>query len=63
MIDHNETRIVDYSIGRTDTTIFAANTSCILMPEVTDGPYCITGESIRKNVTEGQAGIPLYIEV
>lgn len=54
---------MDYSIGTADTTIFASNTSCILTPEVTDGPYYVTGESIRKNVTEGQAGIPLYLEI
>jgi protocatechuate 3,4-dioxygenase beta subunit len=54
---------VDYSVGTSDTTIFSANTSCILTPEVTDGPYYVTGELIRKNVTEGQAGIPLYLEV
>jgi len=63
MVDHNETGIVDYSIGMADTTIFAANTSCILTPEVTDGPYYVTGELIPKNVTGGQAGIPLNIEV
>jgi protocatechuate 3,4-dioxygenase beta subunit len=34
-----------------------------LTPEVTDGPYYVVGESIRKNVTEGQAGVPLYLEV
>jgi len=51
VVDHNETGIVDYSIGTADTTIFAANTPCILTPEVTDGPYYVTGESTRKNVT------------
>ena len=62
-IDHNETGIYDYTTSDSDTTVFAANTSCILTPEVTDGPYYVTGEYIRKNVTEGQAGIPLYLEV
>ncbi|KAH8817978.1 Intradiol ring-cleavage dioxygenase [Hyaloscypha sp. PMI_1271] len=62
-VDHNETGLVDYTVGSSDTTIFSANTSCILTPEVTDGPYYVTGELIRKNVTEGQAGIPLYLEV
>ncbi|KAE9375224.1 aromatic compound dioxygenase [Stipitochalara longipes BDJ] len=62
-VNHNETGAVNYTVGASDTTIFSANTSCILTPEVTDGPYYVTGELIRKNVTEGQAGIPLYLEI
>jgi protocatechuate 3,4-dioxygenase beta subunit len=62
-IDHNATSLYDYTIDTAETTIFSANTSCILTPEVTDGPYYVTGELIRKNVTEGQAGVPLYLEV
>lgn len=62
-ISHNQTGSVNYTIGTDDATIFSANTSCILTPEVTDGPYYVTGEAIRKNVTEGQQGVPLYLEV
>ncbi|KAF4626270.1 hypothetical protein G7Y89_g11891 [Cudoniella acicularis] len=62
-ISHNETGLVDYTVDTAETTIFSANTSCILTPEETAGPYYVTGESIRKNVTEGQAGVPLYLEV
>lgn len=61
-INHNETAL-GYTPATPESTIFSANTSCILSPENTDGPYYVTGESIRKNVTEGQAGIPLYLEV
>lgn len=43
--------------------IFSANTSCILAPEVTNGPYYVNGELIRKNVKEDQVGIDLYLEV
>ncbi|KAF8857728.1 GPI anchored dioxygenase-like protein [Acephala macrosclerotiorum] len=62
-INHNETGILDYTTSTAETTIFSANTSCILTPENTDGPYYVTGELIRKNVTEGEPGIPLYLEV
>lgn len=62
-IDHNETGVYNYTSSTAETTVFSANTSCILTPLVTDGPYYVTGEQIRKNVTEGQAGIPLYLEV
>lgn len=34
-----------------------------MTPENTDGPYYVTGELIRKNVTEGEPGVPLYLEV
>ena len=55
--------VSDNGRGQMASTVFAANTSCILSPEVTDGPYYVLGEMIRKNVTEGQPGIPLYLEV
>ncbi|CAE6463145.1 hypothetical protein ACGC1H_002124 [Rhizoctonia solani] len=37
--------------------------TCILTPEVTQGPYHILGEMVRQNITEGQAGVPLTVEV
>lgn len=61
-INHNVTSL-SYTPSTPETTIFSANTSCILTPEDTSGPYYVTGEMIRKNVTEGQAGIPMYLEV
>ncbi|KEQ62636.1 aromatic compound dioxygenase [Aureobasidium melanogenum CBS 110374] len=39
------------------------NGSCILVPEVTQGPYYVEGEYIRKNITEDQEGIPLTLEI
>ncbi|KAH7366617.1 Intradiol ring-cleavage dioxygenase [Pyrenochaeta sp. MPI-SDFR-AT-0127] len=62
-INHNLTGTVDYTPNTLASEIFAANTSCILAPEVTDGPYYVTGELIRKNVKEDQAGVDLYLEV
>lgn len=38
------------------------NSSCILTPEVTQGPYWITGEPIRTNVRRKQAGVPVHLE-
>jgi hypothetical protein len=37
--------------------------TCILTPEVTQGPYHILGEMIRQNITEGQPGLPLTLKV
>jgi protocatechuate 3,4-dioxygenase beta subunit len=62
-INHNQTGVLEYSPNTDISTIFAANTSCILAPEVTDGPYYVNGELIRKDVKEGQQGIDLYLEV
>ncbi|KAB5582788.1 Intradiol ring-cleavage dioxygenase [Coniochaeta sp. 2T2.1] len=44
-------------------TIFASNNSCILSPEVTEGPYYVAGEYIREDVTEDQLGIDLALDV
>lgn len=64
-INHNQTSSVSYTSETPETTIFSANTSCILTPEVTGGPYYVTGESIRKNVKEDMYsdGVDLYLEV
>ncbi|KAF7887720.1 hypothetical protein EAF00_010014 [Botryotinia globosa] len=61
-INHNQTGVLDYSANSTESTIFAASTSCILTPANTDGPYYVLGETIRQDVTEGQAGAPLHLE-
>ncbi|KAF1839190.1 putative extracellular dioxygenase [Decorospora gaudefroyi] len=50
----------------TDTdpaTLFAGNNSCILSPEVTEGPYWVEGELLRSDVTDGEAGIPLTLDI
>ncbi|KAI4639377.1 hypothetical protein J4E93_009205 [Alternaria ventricosa] len=62
-VNHNMTGTIDYTPNTLTSAIFAANTSCILTPELTFGPYYVTGELIRKNVVEDQKGIDLYLEV
>jgi hypothetical protein len=37
--DHNQTS-KGYSLCTPESTIFASNNSCVLTPEVTNGPYC-----------------------
>jgi protocatechuate 3,4-dioxygenase beta subunit len=32
-------------------------------PELTEGPYYIEGEQIRRNITEGKAGVPLTLRL
>ncbi|PSN68623.1 aromatic compound dioxygenase [Corynespora cassiicola Philippines] len=62
-VNHNQTGVLDYTPNTPESTIFAANTSCILSPEVTDGPYYVLGEYIRKDVKEDQIGVDMYLEV
>lgn len=49
--------------GDEETLFFADNSSCVLQSEVTQGPYYVDGELIRGNVTENQAGVPLYLDI
>jgi protocatechuate 3,4-dioxygenase beta subunit len=39
----------------------AAAVSCILTPEQTQGPYYLGGEKLRRNITEGRPGTPLWL--
>ncbi|CAG8105194.1 unnamed protein product [Penicillium olsonii] len=64
-IDHNRTGVLDYSSATPESVIFAANTSCILSPTVTDGPYYVWGEVVRQNVKEDlySDGVDVFLEV
>lgn len=64
-VNHNQTDLVDGDYSSFEASVFSANTSCVLTPEVTDGPYYVTGEQIRKNVKEDlySDGVDLYLEV
>jgi protocatechuate 3,4-dioxygenase beta subunit len=37
--------------------------ACVLAPEMTEGPYYIPGEKVRRNITEGQPGSPLTLRL
>lgn len=51
------------TLDTNENSLFADNSSCTLQSEVTQGPYYVDGELIRQNVTEGQEGIPLYLDI
>ncbi|MCZ0991444.1 intradiol ring-cleavage dioxygenase [Streptomyces diastatochromogenes] len=46
---------------RTATPRLAA--ACVLTPEQTEGPYYLDLETVRKDITEGKAGVPLTLRV
>ncbi|KAI0865744.1 Intradiol ring-cleavage dioxygenase [Xylaria cubensis] len=64
-INHNMTGQSSYDMFTPLEEVFSANTSCILAPYVTDGPYYVVGEKLRSNVKEAQfsEGIDLFLEV
>jgi len=37
--------------------------SCMLTPELTEGPYYIAGEKLRRDITEGKPGTPLLLRL
>jgi protocatechuate 3,4-dioxygenase beta subunit len=37
--------------------------SCVLTPELTEGPYYVAGEKIRQDITEGKPGTPLLLNL
>ena len=37
--------------------------SCVLTPELTEGPYYISGERLRRNITEGRPGTRLDLHL
>jgi protocatechuate 3,4-dioxygenase beta subunit len=48
----------------TTTTTTPANataTTCVLTPEMTEGPYFVDGDKVRSDITEGKPGTPLTL--
>jgi protocatechuate 3,4-dioxygenase beta subunit len=37
--------------------------SCVLTPEMTEGPYYVPSEKVRRNITEGKPGTPLDLRL
>jgi protocatechuate 3,4-dioxygenase beta subunit len=37
--------------------------ACVLSPEMTDGPYYLPGEKLRRDITEGLPGAPLTLRL
>jgi protocatechuate 3,4-dioxygenase beta subunit len=37
--------------------------TCVLTPEMTEGPYYVEGDKVRRNITEGRPGVPLSLRL
>ncbi|GAB7110947.1 hypothetical protein JCM4814A_92650 [Streptomyces phaeofaciens JCM 4814] len=49
--------------GSTPRAAAELDAACVLTPEQTEGPYYLDLETVRKNITEGKAGVPLTLRV
>jgi hypothetical protein len=68
--DGKEVLATNHHSDRTDITpdmdpdlLFTGDGACLLTPEVTEGPYWIQGELVRKDVTDGQEGVKLTLDI
>ncbi|KAI1811519.1 Intradiol ring-cleavage dioxygenase [Poronia punctata] len=43
--------------------LFDSNSTCALVPEVTIGPYWVGGELMRTDVTDGQDGVQVHLDL
>ncbi|KAL4949832.1 Intradiol ring-cleavage dioxygenase [Aspergillus filifer] len=61
----NESHLSDLAVDlNTDPSeLFASGGTCVLAEDVTQGPYYVSGELIRKDLTEDQEGVPLYLDI
>jgi protocatechuate 3,4-dioxygenase beta subunit len=58
---HNATDL-GYTENTDAATLFSGNNSCILTPEVTQGPYYVGGEYVRRDVRESQEGVDTILD-
>ena len=45
------------------SSVFGKSRTVVLTPEAIEGPFWVTGEAIRRNISEKQAGIDLILDV
>jgi protocatechuate 3,4-dioxygenase beta subunit len=60
---HDRTGAYNFDLATAETAIFTSNSTTVLTPETLIGPYFVTGELIRRNITEGQLGVPIHLDI
>ncbi|KAK4100325.1 aromatic compound dioxygenase [Parathielavia hyrcaniae] len=58
---HNKTGL-GYTQNTDAATLFAGYNSCLLAPEVTQGPYYVAGEYVRENIVDDEPGVSFLVE-
>ena len=51
------------SSGAGPDAVASGAVTCVLAPEQTEGPYYIASEKLRRDITEGRAGVPLLLRL
>jgi protocatechuate 3,4-dioxygenase beta subunit len=49
--------------GGGPAAVEAGSVSCVLTPEMTEGPFYIAREKVRRNITDGHPGTPLVLRL
>jgi protocatechuate 3,4-dioxygenase beta subunit len=49
--------------GAGPAAVASGAVSCVLTPEMTEGPYYLPEEAVRRNITEGRPGTPLALHL
>jgi len=49
--------------GAGPAAVSAGLVSCVLTPEMTEGPYYVPSEKVRRDITEGKPGVPLELRL
>ncbi|KAK5659526.1 hypothetical protein OQA88_728 [Cercophora sp. LCS_1] len=60
-VSHESTS--SFSLTTPVTDLFASNTTCVLVPETVIGPYYVSGELIRTDITSSQRGVPVHLDI
>ena len=49
--------------GNGPAAVAAGLVTCVLTPEMTEGPYSLDGDKVRSDITEGKPGTPLALRL
>jgi protocatechuate 3,4-dioxygenase beta subunit len=54
---------LDTADGAGPLAVTSGAVACVLTPELTEGPYYVSGEGLRRNITAGKPGTPLLLHL
>jgi protocatechuate 3,4-dioxygenase beta subunit len=54
---------LDSADGAGPLAVTSRAVACVLTPELTEGPYYVSGERLRRDVTAGKPGVPLLLRL
>jgi protocatechuate 3,4-dioxygenase beta subunit len=56
-------KVAPAGAGSGPAAVASGIVSCVLAPELTEGPYYIAREKLRRNITDGRLGVPLTLRL